>query len=152
MKAKANSQSPTWLPNGGAGSPNGLTEGVWFVEWQQLKATNDTPFAAIAALPPAGAAREIVRIRLGFPDWYSAYRKPLRHAMHGPPQLCIKQLYAILRMATPAKPFRGGLLAYFRFRRRLSHLADSQVPRLWKIWTSTTRPMTAIHMTRNLKL
>ncbi len=38
--------------------PRGLTEGVWFVEWRQLKATNDTPFAAIAALPPEGAARQ----------------------------------------------------------------------------------------------
>ena len=37
--------------------PRGLTEGVLFVEWQQLKVTNDTPFAAIAALPPKGAAR-----------------------------------------------------------------------------------------------
>ena len=26
-------QAPPWLPNGGAGRPNGLTEGVWFVEW-----------------------------------------------------------------------------------------------------------------------
>ena len=36
----------TRLPKGGAGRPNGLTEGVWFVEWKQLKATDDTPFAA----------------------------------------------------------------------------------------------------------
>ena len=35
-----------WLPDGGAGRPNGLTEGVWFVEWLQLKSTNGTPFAA----------------------------------------------------------------------------------------------------------
>ena len=34
------------LPDGGAGRPNGLTEGVWFVEWEQVKNTNDTPFAA----------------------------------------------------------------------------------------------------------
>ena len=34
------------LPNGGAVSPQGLTEGVLFDEWQQLKITNDTPFAA----------------------------------------------------------------------------------------------------------
>ena len=26
--------------------PNGLTEGVWFVEWLQLKVTTVTPFAA----------------------------------------------------------------------------------------------------------
>ena len=38
-----------WLPDGGAGRPNGLTEGVWFVEWQPLKVTDDTPFAAVAA-------------------------------------------------------------------------------------------------------
>ena len=37
----------SWLPDGGAGSPQGLTEGVPFVEWQQLKNTNDTPFAAL---------------------------------------------------------------------------------------------------------
>ena len=37
--------------------PKGLTEGVWYDEWQQLKVTNVTPFAAIAALPPKGAAR-----------------------------------------------------------------------------------------------
>ncbi len=29
--------------------PKGLTEGVWYDEWQQLKVTNVTPFAAIAA-------------------------------------------------------------------------------------------------------
>ena len=57
MKSQANSYNPTWLPGGGAGRPNGLTEGVWFVEWLQLKVTNVTPFAAIAALPPKGAAR-----------------------------------------------------------------------------------------------
>ena len=38
--------------------PKGLTEGVWYDEWQQLKVTNATPFAAIAALPPKGAARK----------------------------------------------------------------------------------------------
>ena len=32
-KAEANSYHPSWLPDGGAGRPNGLTEGVWFVEW-----------------------------------------------------------------------------------------------------------------------
>ena len=58
MKSRANSHNPTWLPDGGAGRPNGLTEGAWFVEWLQLKVTNVTPFAAIAALPPKGAARK----------------------------------------------------------------------------------------------
>ena len=46
------------LPGGGAGRPNGLTEGVWFVECHQPKVTDYTPFAAVAALPPKGAARE----------------------------------------------------------------------------------------------
>ena len=52
MISQANSQQPTWLPNGGAGRLDGtseparLTEGVWLVEWKQLKATNGTPFAA----------------------------------------------------------------------------------------------------------
>ena len=43
-----------WLPNGGAGRPNGLTEGVWFVEWEQVKNTNDTPFAALQHFPQRG--------------------------------------------------------------------------------------------------
>ena len=46
------------LPDGGAGRPNGLTEGVLFDEWKQLKNSNCTPFAAVAALPPTGAARQ----------------------------------------------------------------------------------------------
>ena len=41
---------------------------------------------------------------------------------------------------------------YFLLRRRLSHLFASQVPTLWKICTSSTRPITATHITRNLKL
>ena len=55
MISQANSQQPTWLPDGGAGRLDGtseparLTEGVLFDEWQQLKITNATPFAAIAA-------------------------------------------------------------------------------------------------------
>ena len=59
-------------PARGAGRPNGLTEGVWYDEWQQLKATNDTPFATSrhfpqggqqgrGAPPPKGAARELGR-------------------------------------------------------------------------------------------
>ena len=63
-----------WLPNGGAGRPNGLTEGVWFVEWQQVKNTNGTPFAANAALPPKGAARRLYEFALVHFKWYSAYR------------------------------------------------------------------------------
>ena len=46
----------SWLPGGGAVEQS-ETEGVWFDERQQLKVTNDTPFAAVAALPPKGAAR-----------------------------------------------------------------------------------------------
>ena len=42
-------QQGPWLPGGGAGRPNGLTEGVLFVEWHQLKVTDYTPFAANAA-------------------------------------------------------------------------------------------------------
>ena len=71
------------LPDGGAGSPQGLTEGVWFVEWKQLKATGGTPFAASRHFPQRGPQGS-VRIRLGFPDWYSAYREPLRHAYARP--------------------------------------------------------------------
>ena len=44
------------LPGGGAVEQS-ETEGVLFVEWHQPKVTNYTPFAANAALPPAGAAR-----------------------------------------------------------------------------------------------
>ena len=54
--------------------PKGLTEGVWYDEWQQLKVTNVTPFAAIAALPPKGAARGLYEFALVHSDWYSAYR------------------------------------------------------------------------------
>ena len=79
MKSRANTQQPTWLPNGGAGRLDGtseparLTEGVWLVEWKQLKNTNATPFAAARHFPQRGQ-RGPVRIRLGFPEWYSAYR------------------------------------------------------------------------------
>ena len=86
-----------------------------FDEWQQLKITNATPFAAIAARnrgmiatgnhyyldslrgapPPKGAARGWYEFALVHSKWYSAYRKPLRHATRGPPQLCIKQMYAV---------------------------------------------------------
>ena len=65
----------TRLPDGGAGRLDGtseparLTEGVWLVEWKQLKNTNATPFAASrhfpqrgqqgrGAPPPEGAARK----------------------------------------------------------------------------------------------
>ena len=51
----------TRLPDGGAVEQS-ETEGVLFVEWHQPKVTDYTPFAAVAALPPAGAAR-----RLGSP-------------------------------------------------------------------------------------
>ena len=44
----------TRLPDGGAGRPNGLTEGVLFDEWQQLKITNGTPFAAARHFPQRG--------------------------------------------------------------------------------------------------
>ena len=60
MKSRANTQQPTWLPNGGAGRLDGtseparLTEGVLFDEWQQLKITNDTPFAAARHFPQRG--------------------------------------------------------------------------------------------------
>ena len=90
MKSWANTQQPTWLPNGGAGRLDGtseparLTEGVLFDEWQQLKITNATPFAAIAALPPKGAARGWYEFALVHFKWYSAYRKPLRHAYARP--------------------------------------------------------------------
>ena len=55
----------------GLGSPVGElssvseTEGVWFVEWQQLKAANGTPFAAARSTTPKGGQQGIVRIRLG---------------------------------------------------------------------------------------
>ena len=64
MKSWANSQRPPWLPDGGAGRPNGLTEGVWFVEWKQFKITDDTPFAAARHFPQRGQ-RGPLRIRLG---------------------------------------------------------------------------------------
>ena len=45
------------LPGGGAVEQS-ETEGVPSDEWHQLKNTDYTPFAAVAALPPEGAARE----------------------------------------------------------------------------------------------
>ncbi len=44
------------LPGGGAVEQS-ETEGVPSGEWHQPKVTNATPFAAVAALPPKGAAR-----------------------------------------------------------------------------------------------
>ena len=87
-------QAPLGSPSGGAGRPNGLTEGVRFVEWQQVKNTNGTPFAATAARnrgmiatgnhcyldslrgapPPEGAARGLYGFALVHSRWYSAYR------------------------------------------------------------------------------
>ena len=46
-------------------------------------------------LPPGGSQGGLYEFALVHPKWYSAYRrKPLRR--DAPPQLCIKQLYAIL--------------------------------------------------------
>ena len=95
MKSQANTHNPTWLPGGGAGRPNGLTEGVWFVEWKQLKATNGTPFAASRHFPQRGQ-RGPVRIRPSLGKNVTAYRrKPLRLTNVSRPQLCMKQLYAV---------------------------------------------------------
>ena len=43
-------------------------------------------------------------------------------------------------------------LNQFLLRSRLSQRAARRVPTDWKIYTSSTKPMTAAHMTRNLKL
>ena len=102
------------LPDGGAGRLDGsseparLTEGVWLVEWKQLKDTNDTPFAAARHFPQGGQ-RGPVQIRLGaFRLVFCVPRlTPPAHECE-PPQLCMKRLYAALWSATPAKPFRGG--------------------------------------------
>ena len=54
----------------------------------------------------------ILRIRLGFYKTSTAYREtPQAGPLGLPAQLCIKQLYAALWAATPAKPFRGAFLA-----------------------------------------
>ena len=81
-------------PQWGSWQAVGLTEGVWYDEWQQLKVTNDTPFAAIAALPPKGAARVCTN------SPWCVLNGILRTAGNpsgavAPPQPCIKQLYAV---------------------------------------------------------
>ena len=54
----------------------------------------------------------ILRIRLRFYKTSTAYRETPQSGPKGlPAQLCIKQLYAALWTATPAKPFRGAFLA-----------------------------------------
>ena len=61
-----------------------------------------------AASFPPGEAKGIVRIRSGFYKTVGAYRETPQSGPLGlPAQLCIKQLYAALWSATPAKPFRG---------------------------------------------
>ena len=88
MKSQANTHNPTWLPDGGAGRPNGLTEGVWFVEWKQLKATNGTPFAASRHFPQRGQ-RGPLRIRLG------AFRLVSCVPPETPPALCAVLSFAL---------------------------------------------------------
>ena len=44
-------------------------------------------------LPPGGSQGGGYEFALVHSDWYSAYRKPLRR--DAPPQLCMKQLYAV---------------------------------------------------------
>ena len=85
----------TRLPDGGAGRLDGtseparLTEGVWLVEWKQLKNTNATPFAAARHFPQRGQQGSL-RIRLG------AFRMVF----------CVPRLTPPARCA--ASPFRGG--------------------------------------------
>ena len=63
-----------------------------------------------APASPRGKPRGIVRIRPGFHKTVGAYRETPQSGPLGlPAQLCIKQLYAALWSATPAKPFRGAL-------------------------------------------
>ena len=40
------------------------TEGVWFVEWQQLKNTNGTPFAASRHFPQRGQRGGCAHLRM----------------------------------------------------------------------------------------
>ena len=91
IKGWANSQRLLGSPIGGAVEQS-ETEGVWFVEWKQLKATDGTPFAAVAALPPKGAAR----VCTDSPKpWQERNCLPHPSAAAAPPQLCMKQLYAV---------------------------------------------------------
>ena len=60
---------------------------------------------SLRSATPPGEAKGVVRIRPGFHEAITAYRNPSAAAAAA--QLCIKQLYAALWSATPAKPFSG---------------------------------------------
>ena len=68
---------------------------MWYDEWQQLKVTNDTPFAAIAALPPTGAARGLYEFALDFLNGILRTAADPSAALCAAAQLCIKRLYAV---------------------------------------------------------
>ena len=56
---------------------------------------SEVPIAKKSSFPPGEAKGGLYGFALVHSKWYSAYRrKPLRR--DAPPQLCIKQLYAIL--------------------------------------------------------
>ena len=86
-------------------------KGVPPVALSCFHSTNHTPSVRPFGLPaPPSGSRGIVRIRLRFHKTVSAYRETPQSGPLGlPAQLCIKQLYAALWSATPAKPFRGAL-------------------------------------------
>ena len=68
--------------------------------------------------------------------------------------------YQFLPMLSKADHHKVGLFpriapektCQLRFLSRLSHFTAMRVPADWKTWTRMMRPMTAAHMTRNLKL
>ena len=78
-----------WRPDGGAGSPQGLTEGVLFDEWYSSKLPTKPPLP-LCGTSPNGGSKGVVRIRLG----------------------TSKMVFCVPRLTPPARcaasPFRGG--------------------------------------------
>ena len=101
---EANPYQPLAAPFGGSAAI--AAKGVSLVTLRCYHSTNSTPSVSPFGLPaPPSGSRGIVRIRPGFHEAITAYRNPPAAAAAA--QLCMKQLYAVLWSATPAKPFRG---------------------------------------------
>ena len=111
-------------PSGGSWR---VAEGVWFDEWLQLKVTNGTPFAAIAArnrgMIATGNHYYLDSLRSATPPgeakgactnspWF--FQNGILRTAADPSGAMRRLSFALSsctpsRTATPAKPFRGGL-------------------------------------------
>ena len=113
-----------FVPRSGKGGGVGIFELFPFNEPHPLSQPCRFRSAVKSASSPIGEPSGLLRIRLGYHEAIGACRNPSAAAAAAPlsgalgdfplglpAQLCIKQLYAALWSATPAKPFRGALLA-----------------------------------------